>query len=98
METRKIILFKLNNEVVCEEPKDLTLDEISSYKRTIAIELNCNIEDIDVELDVTNIEDTELDSTVDGLVFWKSVFFRPIVGIKSRNVRRNTRKLFRVFC
>ena len=55
MSTRKTIVFKLNNEIVCEEPKDLK-DEC--------------------------IEDSELDSTPDGLVFWKSTFFTPVVGVE----------------
>jgi hypothetical protein len=83
MGTRKTIVFKLNNEVVCEEPKDLTIDEIYAYKDCIARELGCEPFEIEVDLDVSNIEETELDSTVDGLVFWKALFFRPIVGIRS---------------
>ena len=81
METRKIILFKLNNEVVCEEPKELTIDEIYAYKDTIAKELGCDPFEIEVDMDVTNIENTELDATDEGLVFWKAIFFRPIVGV-----------------
>ena len=80
--TRKILLFKINNLVVCEEHKELSIKDIYDYKRAIALELGCSPFDIEVDMEVTEIEDTELDSTLDGLVFWKSTFFQPIRGVE----------------
>ena len=82
MSTRKTIVFKINNEVVCEEPKDLTIEEIYQYKECIANEFGCDPYEIEVNLKDECIEDSELDSTPDGLVFWKSTFFTPIVGVE----------------
>ena len=82
MSTRKTIVFKLNNEIVCEEPKDLTIQQIYQYKKCIAYELGCDPYEIEVDLKDECIEDSELDSTPDGLVFWKSTFFTPVVGVE----------------
>ena len=51
--TRKILLFKINNLVVCEEHKELSIKDIYDYKRAIALELGCSPFDIEVDMEVT---------------------------------------------
>ena len=60
MSTRKTIVFKINNEVVSEEPKDLTIEEIYQYKECIANEFGCDPYEIEVNLKDECIEDSEL--------------------------------------
>lgn len=83
MKVRKKLLFKINNEIVVEESGDLYLNQIDEMKWIIASECECNYDDIDVELVESKQEiSEEIDVTTGGMIFWKSLEHRIIVGIK----------------
>lgn len=81
MKNRKTIHFKIANEVVLIESGDLFLNQIDEYKWVIAQECDCTIDDIDIELieSATEVSE-EIDVTIDGMIFWKSLEHRTIVG------------------
>ena len=82
MKPRAKLLFKINNEVILEESTDLFLNQIEELKWSIALECECNFDDIEVERVEMSIELSEdIDVTVNGMVFWKSVFMQPIQGV-----------------
>jgi hypothetical protein len=83
MKARSKTLFKVKNEVILEESSDLYLNQIDEIKWQIALECEVNFDEIDVEkiempLDLSD----DVDVSVDGLIFWKSLSFKPIQGIK----------------
>jgi hypothetical protein len=48
----------------------------------IALECECGIDDIEVEKVEMSVEVSEdVDVTVDGMVFWKSLYMQPIQGV-----------------
>ena len=82
MKPRIKILFKINNKVVLEESTDLHLNQIDILKWDIALECECAYDDIEVEkIELSNEMSDEVDVTVDGLIFWKSIYMQPIQGI-----------------
>jgi hypothetical protein len=82
MDVRKKVLFKINNEVVLEESTDIFLNEIDELKWQIAVECEVSIDDIDVEIIEFPIGYSEdVDVGVKGMVFWKDLFHKPIVGV-----------------
>lgn len=82
MQTRRIILFKVNGEVVVEENKDLTPTEIENMKFIVAEEIEVPVFDVDVEFIDMPLELSEIDVTTDGLLDWKDSYFKPIIGVK----------------
>lgn len=94
MTTRKILLFKINNEVVVEETQELTLDQIEALKWVIASECECLVDEIEVvaiELGMDLSED--IDVGVDGMHFWKSLFMKPVLGVRC-DIERGTDAYF----
>ena len=82
MKQRKKVLFKVNNEVVVEDSTDLKLNQIDELKWVIALECGCGYDDIEVEVLEESLDlSDEVDLTVDGLVFWKSLYITPIQGV-----------------
>jgi len=82
MNARKKLLFKVDNEVVLEESGDLYLNHIDEIKWVIAEELECGFDDVEVEVFEFPIElSEEIDLTDEGLVFWKSLHHKPILGV-----------------
>ncbi len=83
MVPRKKILFKIDNIVMVEESRDLSLTEIEKLKELVAQECECAIEDVEVETITTDIEVSEdIDCIADGyLVFWRNLEFKPIRGV-----------------
>lgn len=82
MKQRIKLLFKLNNEVVLEENDDLYLNQIDALKWVISAECECSIDDIEVERIETPIDiSEEVDISVEGLVFWNSLYMLPIQGV-----------------
>ena len=53
MKTRKKILFKLNHEIIHEDPRDLNIQQIEGMKWAIAREAGEPYDSIDVELEET---------------------------------------------
>jgi hypothetical protein len=82
MKPRTKLLFKINNKVILEESTDLYLNQIDELKWGIALDCECSIDDIEVETVEMVIDASEdVDVTVDGLVFWKSLYMQPIQGV-----------------
>ena len=84
---RRKILFKVENIVMVEELRDLTLDEIDRLKELVAQECECTVDDVEVDTvdaEIEMSEDIDCTTDMDGkgiLVFWRSLSFRPIVGV-----------------
>lgn len=78
---KKKILFKINNEVVYIEDRDLEINGIEKMKSIIAEELECQVEDINLDYEDTP-EYSEIDATPEGLVYWKSLFMIPLTGVE----------------
>lgn len=87
MPNRRKILFKVDNTIMVEELRDLTLNEIDKLKELIALECDCYPQDVEVVTVDAEVEMSEdIDSTTDMngkgiLVFWRSLSFKPIVGV-----------------
>ena len=82
MSTRKKIVFKIENVVIVEETKDLTIDEINNLKNIIAQECECTPDEVEVDTIEAEVEmSTEIDCTSNGLVYWKSLDHKPIKGV-----------------
>lgn len=84
MNTKTIILFKVNDEVVItEENINLTFDEIDRLKWTIVSECDCLFDEITVDVVEENVDVADdIDISVNGeLIFWKSTYHVPIKGI-----------------
>lgn len=82
MKPRAKLVFKINNEIVLEESTDLYLNQIDELKWAIARECECAYDDIEVEKVELSMEVSEdVDLSVDGLVFWKSLYMQPIKGV-----------------
>lgn len=82
MITRRKILFKVDNAVMVEELRDLSIEEIERMKVLVAQECDCTPEDVEVDTIESEIEiSKDIDSAVEGLVFWRSLSFDPIVGV-----------------
>lgn len=85
---RRKILFKVDNTVMVEELRDLSIDEIERMKELVAQECECTPEDVEVTTVNAEIEvSDEVDSTTDAngkgiLIFWRSLSFTPIVGVQ----------------
>jgi NCAIR mutase (PurE)-related protein len=83
MSTRKKLLFKINNEVVVEETQELTLDQIEALKWVIAGECECQVDEIEVvSLELGQDLSDDIDVGVDGMHFWKSLFMKPVLGVR----------------
>ena len=81
MNTKKIILFKINNEVVVEEKEDLFLNQVDEMKWAVALEFKVGFDEVVVEV----VDEKELSDMVDvtplGMVFWKALYHEPIKGV-----------------
>jgi len=77
----KKILFKINGEVVYIEDRDLEINGIEKMKGIIAEELECQVDDINLDY-IDTPELSEIDVTLEGLVYWKSLFMIPLTGVE----------------
>ncbi len=82
MTTRKTIIFKLNNEVVCKDQRHLDLVEIVRLRALVAEEMECDYNDIVVEIEEATRELSDIDSTSEGLVYWKDLYPIPLTGVR----------------
>lgn len=82
MSSRRKVQFKVDNIVMVEEPRDLTLDEIDRMKSIVAQECECMLEDVCVEFVDAEIELSEdIDVAPEGLVYWRSLLMKPAIGV-----------------
>jgi len=82
MEKRRLILFKLDGEIILEERCNLYLNQIDELKYNVAMELGCEVDDIEVEtIDIPIEMSDEVDVSSIGLIFWKDTYFMPIIGV-----------------
>lgn len=82
MNSRRKIQFKVDNTVMVEELRDLSIEEIERMKVLVAQECDCTPEDVEVDTVEAEVEMSEdIDLAVEGLVFWRSLSFDPIVGV-----------------
>ena len=82
MTSRKKILFKVNNQIVLEEHRDLFLNQIDEMKWFVASECSCHYDEVEVESVDNNMELSELDIDNQGLFDWKSLDCIYISGVK----------------
>lgn len=79
---RKHIVFKLNDEIVLVEKRDLMLSEVDEMKNIIAQECECDVNDIDIET-IDEVKDlSELDVIGGGLVYWSALYPKIIGGVE----------------
>lgn len=82
MEMRKVLLFKVNGEVILEERCDLYLNQVDELIWGIANELNIQYNEIEVETIEVPIEmSDDIDVSSIGMIFWKDTYFTPITGV-----------------
>ena len=78
---RKVLLFKVNGEVVIEDSINLNLTQIDNVKEDIAICFEIPIDSIEVVISEEKIM-SDIDVSVDGMVCWTDVVFEPYTGLK----------------
>jgi len=84
MKPRKVILFKVNGEVVCEEHQDLTIEQVEKMKWVVAEEIEVAIFEVEVEYQDLPINlSEEMDVGAEGMYFWKSFEFKTVQGVYS---------------
>lgn len=76
----KKILFKIKDEVVYIEDRDLKIDGIERMKSIIAQECECQIEDIYLDY-IDTPELSEIDVTDQGMIYWKNLFTNILTGV-----------------
>lgn len=82
MKARTKILFKINNEVILEESRDLYLNQIDELKNLIAKECDCTFDEVEVErVEMANDISEDIDVSNKGMHFWKSIYMQPIQGV-----------------
>lgn len=82
MSSRRKIQFKVDNTVMVEELRDLSIEEIDRMKVLVAQECDCTPEDVEVDTVEAEIELSEdIDVTTEGMTFWRSLYPNPIVGV-----------------
>lgn len=82
MSNRRKIQFKVDNVVMVEESRNLTIDEIDRLKSIVAQECECTDDDVCVEFIDTEIElSDDIDVAPEGLVYWRSLLMKPAIGV-----------------
>ncbi len=81
MTGRRVTVFKVNNEIVIEEPRDLLVSQIESMKWIIASELECSYDEIDVETIDLPLDLSEIDVTTTGMFNWKDTQGKILTGV-----------------
>jgi NADH/NAD ratio-sensing transcriptional regulator Rex len=76
------ILFKINNEVIVEENRPLTIKQIEDMKFNIAEECEVAVFEVNHEMvEVIHELSEDIDVGVEGLYFFNAAYPEPIVGI-----------------
>ena len=82
MTQRRKILFKVNDEVVVEETRDLYPNQIDEMKWIIASECECTYDDVEVEFEEVKHElSDDIDVSDVGLIFSSALYHNPIEGV-----------------
>lgn len=82
MAQRRKILFKINDEVVVEETRDLYPNQIDEMKWIIASECECTYDDVAVEFEEVKDElSDDIDVSDNGLIFSSALYHTPINGV-----------------
>jgi hypothetical protein len=71
----------VNNEVVVEEPREMTANEIDRMKWIIAEECSCMIHEVDHKVIELKHELSDIDVTTEGMFDWKDCEARIITGV-----------------
>lgn len=83
MKTKKIVFFKVHNEIVLEESQNITLDHVEKMKWLVAEECGVQYDDIDVDfVEIFDEDYSEIDATIMGLVYWKDCYTEVITGVE----------------
>lgn len=78
---RKITQYKIKDEIIFEDNKDLSLDAVERMKYYIAEAHGCTPDDVEVEAIDSVIELSDIDVTNDGLFSWSDVEYKIYSGI-----------------
>lgn len=81
MNPRKKIVFKVNNQIVLEDRRDLYPNQIDELKWFVAGECSCHYEDVDMEIVEATEELSEIDVDNHGLFDWKSLDCIYLTGV-----------------
>jgi hypothetical protein len=73
MTSRKKLIFKVNNQIVMEDRRDLYPNQIDELKWFVAKECSCHYEDVEVDIVENTLELSEMDIDNIGLFDWKSL-------------------------
>ena len=73
MNPRKKLIFKVNDQIVMEDRRDLYPNQIDELKWFIASEVGCHYDDVDIEIVENTTELSEMDIDNIGLFDWKSL-------------------------
>lgn len=76
------ILFKVNNEIVVEEDKDLSITDIEKMKWVIVEEIETDYDNIEVEVITFNTDLSDIDVGCTGMYDFKDTFFETKCGVK----------------
>lgn len=80
---KKKILFKIKDEVVYEENRDINLDRLDRMKIIIAEECDCAIDDIDVVYEeVISLELSTIDVTNEGMIYWTNLYPKVLTRVE----------------
>ena len=78
---KKKTLFKVNNQIVFEETRDLYLNEIDEKKWFVANQCSCHYDDVEVEVVDNHRELSEIDVTTGGMFSWSDVNMNFYTGL-----------------
>lgn len=81
MNLRKKILFKVKDQIVMEDNRDLYPNQIDELKWFVANECSCHYEDVDTEIVENTRELSEMDVDKFGMFDWKSMDCTYITGL-----------------
>ena len=79
--TRKITQYKINNEIIFEDPDDVLLDAVERMKGYIADAHGITPNDIEVVVIDSEIELSGIDVTNDGMFNWLDTQYRIYTGV-----------------
>jgi hypothetical protein len=92
MATRKKILFKVNDIVMVEELRDLSIEEVNNLKVIVAQECDCTPEDVEVDTQEAEIIMSDFDITKTGMVDFRSLYPNPVIGSGNFEIDENSDK------
>lgn len=82
MSLRKKFVFKVNNQIVLEDTRELYPNQVDEMKWFVAKECSCHYDDVNVETVETSVALSEIDVDKFGLFDWKSLDCNYLTGLK----------------